>query len=112
MSICVFAATAALTATMTLYPSVGVISDIQPLDDETEVITVDDGRNIWQVENDADDLMVGDIVTYIMSDCGSPADNVDDEIVPDTFRYIGYVTETGTVFLHGSEVGEVTCYDD
>jgi len=110
MMFATLAATAALAASISLYPSIGVISDIQPLDDETEVVTVDDGRNTWEVEQDVDDLFVGDIVAYVMCDGGTPANLVDDEIVPDTFRYIGYVKEPGReiVIFHGSDSWEVT----
>ena len=111
--LCTTCAAAALAASISLYPSVGVISDIQPLDDETELITVDDGRNTWEVEQDIDDLFVGDIVAYVMCDGGTPANLVDDEIVPDTFRYIGYVKEPGReiVIFHGSDSWEVSVDD-
>ena len=67
------------------YPTCGIIVEN---DERTETVTVEDfNGNHWQF-NGVEDWLVGDIVSMIMSDNGTPDTIYDDQIV--MVKYSGY----------------------
>lgn len=78
------------------YAAVGIVVSVTSYVDGTETMAVSTADNLYECECDAEDIFPGDIVTFVMDDCGSP-DIMDDIIVPDSFRYVGYIDETGVI---------------
>lgn len=71
------------------YPTCGIIVEN---DERSETVTVEDfNGNHWQF-NGVEDWLVGDIVSMIMSDNGTPDSIYDDEIV--MVKYSGYRENT------------------
>ena len=78
----VVAAAVIMTAPLTVYPSCGIVTEIEG---DVVIYTESNGNSFSFLG--AEDWMVGDIVAVIMSDCGTP--EVTDDMVIQT-QYCGY----------------------